>query len=69
MPLLPLGLPWSLPAILDPYRFDSAADSLEYALYWGPALLSVVLNGLLAVAYSLFRAHHRPRQPAPDGTG
>lgn len=64
LPLLPLGLPWSLPVIVDPYRFDPAAESLVYTMYMGPALLNVVLHGLLLLSYSRLRAQHGPRRAA-----
>ncbi|QHE72741.1 hypothetical protein [Rhodococcus sp. WAY2] len=69
LPLLPLGLPWSLPVILDPYRFDSAAQTFGYALYWGPALLNVAIDGLLWVVCSRLRTQHRPRIELGDGLG
>lgn len=51
LPLLPLGLPWSLPLIIEPYRFDSVA----------PAVLNVVIHGLLLVSFLVVRARHRAR--------
>lgn len=60
LPLLPLGLPWSLPVILDPSRFDPAAESLSHAMYFAPALLNVVIHGLLLMFF-VFRAQHRAR--------
>ncbi|MDI9939242.1 hypothetical protein QM806_28085 [Rhodococcus sp. IEGM 1351] len=72
LPLLPLGLPWSLPVIVDPYRFDPAAEALVYTLYLGPALLNVALHGLLLLScsvlraqHSVFRAQQRPPRRAP----
>ena len=45
-PLLPLGLPWSLPFIADPYRFDGLSPALWFAVAFGPAWLNVALHGL-----------------------
>lgn len=74
LPLLPLGLPWSLPVIVDPYRFDPAAESLVYTVYLGPALLNVAVHGLLLLScsvlraqHSVFRAQQRPPRRAPGG--
>lgn len=61
LPLLALGVPWSLPVITDPYRFDQVADALWYAVNLGPALLNVVLHGVLLVSYAVLRAKHRAR--------
>lgn len=47
LPLIPLGLPWSLPAATDPYRFDGLSTALWYAVMFGPAWLNVALHGAI----------------------
>lgn len=47
LPLIPLGLPWSLPAATDPYRFDGAGTALRYLALIGPAWLNLALHGAL----------------------
>lgn len=49
LPLLPLGLPWSLPAVVDPYRLDGLAPALWHAVTIGPAWLNLLLHGVLFV--------------------
>ncbi|MCQ4120715.1 hypothetical protein [Rhodococcus tibetensis] len=51
LPLLPLGLPWSVPMITEPYRFDPAAETLAHALSFAPADLNVALHGLVLPAW------------------
>ncbi|MDQ3766503.1 MAG: hypothetical protein M3346_04060 [Actinomycetota bacterium] len=49
LPLLLLGLPWSLPAIIDPYRFDGLTTFTWYAVTLGPAALNVALYGVVMI--------------------
>lgn len=44
--LIPLGLPWSLPALVNPYFFDHWSDAARAVLDFGPAYLNVVLHAL-----------------------
>lgn len=46
-PLLALGLPWSSPFIIDPYRFDGLSAVGWYVVAFGPAVLNVVLHGVV----------------------
>lgn len=61
LPLLPLGLPWSLPMITDPYRFDPAAETLAHALILAPAVLNVALHGLALAVFVVVRKRRRAR--------
>lgn len=61
LPLLPLGLPWSVPVIIDPYRFDPAAENLAHALIFAPAALNVVLHGLVLAVFRVVRRRRRAR--------
>ena len=47
LPLIPLGLPWSLPAAVDPYRWDMVPTVLRLGVMIAPAWLNVVLHGAL----------------------
>ena len=61
LPLLPLGLPWSLPVITDPYRFDPAAETLAHAFFFAPAVLNVALHGLVLAVFFVVRRRRRAR--------
>ena len=61
LPLLPLGLPWSVPVIIDPYRFDPSAETLAHALIFAPAVLNVVLHGLVLAVFVVVRSRRRAR--------
>ena len=57
LPLVALGVPWSLPVLLDPYVFDSASAGLSLVVAFGPAWLNLALHGA-AVAW-VARRHGR----------
>lgn len=45
LPLLfPLGLPWSLPFLVNPYYFDHTSGPARAVAMWGPAYLNVALH-------------------------
>jgi len=47
LPVLALGLPWTLPMIIDPYAFDSWPRPIWYLVAVGPAVLNVLLHAAL----------------------
>ncbi len=47
LPLLALGLPWSLVVLVDPYRFDDLSGAARWVVYVGPAVLNVLLHALV----------------------
>ncbi|WP_459643334.1 hypothetical protein [Kineococcus sp. NUM-3379] len=49
LPLLLLGLPGSLPAVVDPYPLGQAPPSARDVVLYGPAVLNVLLHGLVLV--------------------
>lgn len=51
LPLLGLGLPWSLPFLIDPYRFDTWSVTASFVFSLGPAFLNVLLHGLALRAW------------------
>lgn len=55
VPLLLLGLPWSLYFCADPYAFDNAGTVTVHLMIIGPAVVNVLLHG----AYR----HVRGRRP------
>lgn len=55
MPLLPLGLPWSLPALTNPYQFDGLSPILWSLVTFGPAMLNVLLHGAVMLAVGHLR--------------
>lgn len=57
LPLLPLGLPWSWPALSDPYQFDGLSPFLHSLVTFGPAWLNVLLH--VAVFLVVSRARRR----------
>lgn len=52
LPLLLLGLPWSLPELIDPYRFDDVSDVAHYVISFGPAFANVALHAAVLVLTS-----------------
>jgi hypothetical protein len=44
LPLMALGLPWSLLYVVDPYRFDDAPYLVRAVVAFGPAFLNVLLH-------------------------
>jgi hypothetical protein len=63
-PLLPLGLPWSRPFIDAPYQFDGLPFLRWDLVAFGPAMLNVILHGVVLGAVSLLwrrRASAGPR--------
>jgi hypothetical protein len=45
--LLVIGLPWSLPFLLDPDRFGDASNALRALVIAGPALLNLLLHAAI----------------------
>jgi hypothetical protein len=67
MPLLvPFGLPWSLPALTDPYGFDGLSVPVWTLVFFGPAFLNVALHG---AALALAGWWRRRRDRSPLGAG
>ena len=46
VPLLFLGLPWSLYFCADPYAFDDAGMVIVHLMVVGPAIVNVLLHGV-----------------------
>lgn len=44
LPVLALGLPWSLPVLINPYSVDAAPELVWYLLNLGPAVFNVPLH-------------------------
>ncbi len=44
--LVPLGVPWSLPFFVNPYRFDGWSDTSRSVVMFGPAYFNVALHAL-----------------------
>ena len=63
LPLLPLGLPWSRPAIEDPYQFDGLPPVLWFTVTFGPAVLNVVLHGVVMVSVGALRRRRGGPRP------
>jgi hypothetical protein len=63
LPLLPLGLPWSLPALVDPYQFDGLGAVAWSVVTFGPAWLNVVLHGAVV---AVLRRRRAPRTPPAE---
>lgn len=55
LPLLALGLPWSWPAISNPYQFDGLSPIPWTLATFGPAMLNVILHGLVLVVFGRIR--------------
>lgn len=55
VPLLLLGLPWSLYFCADPYAFDDAGTVTIHLMIIGPAVVNVLLHGVYR--------HVRTRRP------
>ncbi len=47
LPVLALGLPWTLPMIINPYAFDTWPEPIWYLVALGPAVLNVLLHATL----------------------
>jgi hypothetical protein len=60
LPLLALGLPWSFPFFINPYRFDGLTERSWYVVALGPAVLNVVLHGAALV---VARTRRNPADP------
>ncbi len=58
LPLLLLGLPWSMPFVINPYRFDDLETVAWHLVAFGPAALNVVLHALL---FTVITARRRRR--------
>ncbi len=52
LPLLPLGLPWSLLHILNPYRFDDLGDVAWLVVVFAPAMINVGIHAAVLVIVS-----------------
>lgn len=50
LPLLVLGLPWTLPVLVNPYWFDHWSDAAHYALWFGPAFVNIAIHAALIAA-------------------
>jgi hypothetical protein len=61
LPLLVLGLPWTIPIWSDPYQFDELSRGLRLTIYLGPACLNVAVH---AVLHRLRARHRRSRASA-----
>lgn len=61
--LLGLGLPWSLPVVLDLSAFDDLPGVVWYALRLGPALLWLGLHVLLRSWYIRHRTTSTSAEP------
>jgi hypothetical protein len=44
LPILLLGLPWTLHYLADPYAYDGWPDAARYASTLGPAVVNVALH-------------------------
>lgn len=62
--LVPLGLPWSVPTLVDPYARDDLSDAARAALDFGPAYLNLALHALW---WRLARSRFRGRVRRHDG--
>lgn len=60
LPLLLLGLPWSLPFLINPYRFDAWSVTASFVVSLGPAFLNVLLHGLSAAVRRVARRDEWP---------
>jgi hypothetical protein len=49
LPLVALGVPWSLPVLLDPSVFDGASAGLSLTVAFGPAWLNLALHAAALV--------------------
>lgn len=58
LPLLLLGLPWSMPFVINPYRFDDVETVAWHLAAFGSAALNVVLHALL---FTVITARRRRR--------
>jgi hypothetical protein len=69
LPLVALGLPWSLVYLLDPYAYDGAPDAVRYAVGFAPAYLNVALHAALTRWWRRRATSRGPaagRPPAPQ---
>lgn len=66
LPLLVLGVPWSLPQIIDPYQLDSTTRALGFLAFLGPAVLNVVLHAAVHVVVGRRRARRSQVAQAPS---
>jgi hypothetical protein len=57
LPLIALGLPWSISYVSEPHAIDELAQAV---MVCGPALLNLVLHGIVLVLVGWLR-RHRPR--------
>ena len=47
LPLMALGLPWTMFSLVDPYQLDGLPVLLRSVLEFGPAYLNVAIHGAL----------------------
>jgi hypothetical protein len=59
LPILALGLPWTIPFVVDPYAYDGLAPVVWYSLVIGPAVVNVIIHALLT--HLIRRNTARPR--------
>jgi hypothetical protein len=55
VPLLVLGLPWSLGYLNDPYAYDDVDRITRLVVMLGPAVLNVVVHGLIRLVLPAVR--------------
>lgn len=60
-PLIPLGLPWNIPALVDPDRVAYTAEPVPSLYYLGPAVLNLTLH--LAYRVRRWRRREQPLSP------
>ncbi|WP_154942579.1 hypothetical protein [Micromonospora palomenae] len=58
LPLFVLGLPWSLSFWNDPYAYDGVASHVRLLVVLGPAMLNVVVHGLIRCIAVVARRVH-----------
>lgn len=56
LPLMALGMPWSLAGLIDPYAFGHWSDEARYGVWFGPAIFNVALHAGVAA----LRRRRRP---------
>jgi len=49
LPLLALGLPWSLAILVDPYRLDGLSETTRFVIDVAPAFVNVMLHGVIVL--------------------
>lgn len=62
LPVLVMGLPWSLPFLMDPYQFDGLSRPAWLVVAFGPAVLNVALHGVVVTFVRRRRKRFSPLQ-------